>query len=374
MIKNKLKTNSTKSEEISFVSRSWSYKILQQIGLILNSISLYRKGKETEHPVIKSKISDFLKLIQESPKNDKTLLIEESKGYFSISHQVISSNQQAFPEILSCFLKFKISSIEFLPAVTAEEIRRLFTTLSLGLDESLDLNSIRNEIKKLQLKSIRVIHAEYQKVTEKQVVISREKLSSKNQTQVKQAQELLKYFQGEISGLKPGKIKALERLIRTPENLAQIISLAGKYNKMKIISYAYSYEDVVISYIWIMSNFLKKKMNSFETFQSNLKTFSDLKATLDQQTIELQKRKELTEKVDQHKIDDAYTQARYQMTLEGLLYSLEKITQQYNSLEKELFTAFSKINPESLLYEAIVLHLKEIGVPGQKISQLLKEF
>ena len=199
--------------EASFPDKTpLEFKILQQVSLILNSISLYRKGAETSHPVIEKSITDFLTLFHEYLKNHETLLIEEKKGGLIIGNESYSPNTGSTQKLLKYFLKFQFGSIEFFPKVTKDEILKLFSSIFLIFDRLREPVQIKEEIKKLNFASIKVIQATYEKVSEKESVISKEKLNAQAKLKIEQAKELVNFLMGKGKSSE-AKHKKMEKLL-----------------------------------------------------------------------------------------------------------------------------------------------------------------
>jgi len=240
------------------------------------------------------------------------------------------------------------------------------------IDRLNDPEAIKNEIRKLNLQSIRIIYGGYEKVTEKETVIAKRNLNDEAKHQIQRSKELLYFLNGDSEKIKTKEIKEIEKIIQKPEKIAEMILLAGRYGDINdILPFSEFPEDVVISFTWLFSNYLKKNVKTNKDLDQKILSFNSYMQKMNDSLHQLESKKEINHPIDYKKIEKAYEEAEKELTIEAILYALERLTGEYTLFSKKLITCLKNIPPDNIIHHAAVIRLKKIGLPGKELKTLI---
>ena len=84
----------------------------------------------------------------------------------------------------------------------------------------------------------------------------------------------------------------------------------------------------------------------------------------------LEKKHEIDHKVNYKKIAEAFTEAKKELTIEAILYALDKLKEEFDILVMRLIVMLKEISDKSLLYHAVIKQVKKMGLPGEGLKKL----
>jgi len=276
--------------------------------------------------------------------------------------------------MLDYLLKLKVGSIKIYPSVTFNELKKFFSLFTY----STHLVGTREEVKNLltlcKSKNIRIIQAEYVKVSEKETVVSRKDYTFKLKTQgeplrIDEIKKLITYLKEGALHFKKKELRKFDQIIRDPQNISTVLFYsAAKIQELKLLQNVGSWEDLIITYLWLVSEYLTRKIQAGKPLDKEVAFLEDFKRTLDAR---IEKNSLPIKEEGRQKIEKTYTEIKNKLTIEGLLVQFIKEKGKLEEIETRLLRAINSIDSQSLLYRAILRKIRAVGLPAEKIFRLV---
>jgi len=300
---------------------------------------------------------------------------------------MIYANSIEFPpkspvlkKLLTNLLDSKIGLIKFKKGLKLDEAKAFLGFFTLALDQIESIDEASKRFADLKLDNIEIEYAEYRKVSEKQKVFAGDHPTKAADSKIDQ--DTIKLMTDFMRTYAKPKVNSSGQSVKATQN-----KTASSSGKFKVImdtdqisalilhiaddpdeagSTGGDWQDLVISYLWAVSNYLLQEVQSGKSATRCIKHLNKIKKTLSQHA--------KTKKVPRTKIqkmEQSVAQMQEELTLESLLTSWQKEAEKTSKLSQKIITYLASLEDDALT--SARARFKQVKTPGAELAEFLDQ-